>query len=110
MTNWKTDPLYRQILGEARALWGELAPEDRPELLRIEERKGTPWDELSPSGRLIDVWLLDDSGIRLVPILRREAHEFGPTRGAFSRFGLVRFAIALDLTQVGLEYRLGPEI
>lgn len=110
MANWKSDPLYRQILGEALALWGELDPDDRPELLRIEERKGTTWDDLDPSGLILDVWLLDDSGIRLVPILRREEHDFGSARGAFSRFGLVRFAIGPDSSQVGLEYRLGPAI
>jgi len=110
MAHWKTDPLYRRILDEARALWGELPLGDRPELIRIEERGASTWGDANPSGRLVDVWLLDDAGVRLVPILRREGHDFGPTRGIYSRFGLLRFVIAPDRGQVGLEYRLGPEI
>jgi len=110
MATWKTDPLYRRILDEARALWHELPLGNRPDLLRIEQRAMAPWHDPEPSGRLIDVWVIDDADIRLAPILRREEHEFGSARGEYHRFGLIRFAITPDRRQVVLDYRLGPEI
>ncbi|MDB5349899.1 MAG: hypothetical protein JWN86_1146 [Planctomycetota bacterium] len=110
MLKWKTDPLYRQILDETRALWAKLASDARPELLRIEDRAPVPHEAPIFSGRVVDVWVLDDTGLRLVPILRREAHEPGATRGEFFRFGLIRFSINARRNRVDLEYQLGPTI
>jgi hypothetical protein len=110
MAEWKTDPLMRLVLAEVQALWDENRAPDRPVLLRIEQRQSSRRDRADAKGPLIHVWLLDDYGLRLAPILRREPHDFGVTRGEFSRYGLVRFHIATDRTHAAIEYRLGPSI
>ncbi len=110
MAKWKTDPLLRAILGEASALWAELEETRRPQLLRIEQRSADDSGEPDLEGPLKDVGMIDDSGVRLAPILRRERHDPGTTRGDYSQFGLVRFSVSADGLRVILDFRLGPQI
>ena len=110
MSSWKSEPLYCAILHEVQALWEDLEGSGRPMLLRIEERTAPPWDGSPALGQLRNVWVFDAHGPRLAPILRHEEHDFGPTTGEFSRFGLVRFAASRDGGTLTFEYRLGPSI
>lgn len=102
MPKWKSDPLYREVFAEIRALWDEVEGRGGPLLFRVEER--------SPSSRPTEVWLYDDAGFRVVPMLRREPHDYGPASGGFHRFGLVWFLVADDRRKLTLGYRLGPQI
>jgi hypothetical protein len=110
MAKWKTDPLLRAILSEASALWAELDEARRPQLLRVEQRSPDDSGEPDLDGSLQDVWMIDGAGVRLAPILRRERHDPGATRGDYSQFGLVRFSVSEDGLRVALDFRLGPEI
>ncbi len=110
MAEWKTDPLIRLVFAEIQALWEELRSPDRPILLRVEQREASVSSVASSVGRLINVWLFDDYGMRLAPILRREAHDFGSLRGGYDRYGLVRFEVAADRSRVALTYRVGPSL
>ena len=107
MSTWKTDPVVRLIFAEIDALWKALAPETRPLLLRVEQR---PDDGRAGAcdGRLANIWLFDDHGARLAPILRREPHDFGPDQAGYHRYGLIEFAVCADLTGANLRYRFGP--
>lgn len=110
MASWRQDGLYFAVLQEARALWDVLPTSSRPLLLRVEERLPIPWSSSMGSGRIGNLWLVDDHGARLAQILRNEPHEFGPTSGDFSRYGLVRFAMSEDREEVVMDYELGPSI
>ena len=110
MANWKTDPLHRAILGEAQALWAELEESHRPQLLRVERRSSHETGEADLDGSVLDVWMIDDSGVRLAPILRREPYDPGETDGDYSQFGLVRFSVSEDGLRVALDFRLGPRV
>lgn len=109
---WKTDRLYALILGEVRALWDDLARAGLqgsrpPEALRVEEQNddGNGPDARAPARH---VWYLDAEGARLVPGLRSEAFDPGAIRGAFFQFGLVRFQINGDRSQVAFNCQFGP--
>ena len=110
MAEWKTDPLIRLVIAEIRALWEELRSPDRPILFRVEQRSASGPPVASSMGRLVNVWLFDDYGIRLAPILRREAHGFGEPRGGYDRYGLVQFEVDASRSRVALSYRVGPSL
>jgi hypothetical protein len=110
MAEWKHDPLIRLVFVEIGALWEEFPAPARPLLFRVEERMPAASRGDSVMGRLVNVWLFDDHGVRLAPILRREAHDFGETRDGLHRYALVLFQISTDRTHVRLKYTLGPRI
>ena len=110
MAEWKTDPLIRLVFAEIRALWEELRSPDRPILFRVEQRSSSGPSVASSMGWLVNVWLFDDYGTRLAPILRREAHDFGEPRGKYHRYGLIQFEVDADRSRVALTYRVGPSL
>ena len=111
MGNWKTDPVYQGVFEEIQALWADLDTSVRPLLFRVEEREPkTSWDGPTTRGSVLRVWLYDDAGARLTPLLRKEDHDFGETRGEFSLYGLVKFSIEADRSQLVLGFQLGPEV
>ena len=111
MSNWKADPVYQGVFEEIEALWADLDPSVRPLLFRVEERTPkTSWDGPTTRGPVLRVWLYDDAGARLTPFLRKVEHDFGETRGEFSLYGLVKFAIEGDQSVLILGFQLGPEI
>lgn len=110
MAEWKTDPLIRLVFAEVRAFWEELRSPDRPLLFRVEQRTASGPSAASATGRLVNVWLFDDYGVRLAPILRREAHDFGEPQGGYDRYGFVQFEVDADGSRVALAYRVGPSL
>ena len=54
--------------------------------------------------------MFDDYGVRLAPILRREAHDFGEPQGGYDRYGFVQFEVDADGSRVALAYRVGPSL
>jgi hypothetical protein len=108
---WKHDPIYVCLFEEIGALWADLDRSTRPTLLRVEEHEPkTSWNGPTLDGRTMSIWIYDDFGARLAPILRREDHNFGGTRDDFYVYGLVKFAIESGRDGALLEFRLGPEI
>ena len=110
MTSWKNDPLHREIFHEVRSLWDEVDEATRPLLYRVEERPSQDFSQPGRSSRPAEVWIYDDSGFRVVPLLGAQAHEFGAVRRGCFEYGLVWFAIASDRAKVRLAYCLGPEV
>ena len=110
MATWKSDPLIQVVFAEVQALWDDLDHPERPLLLRVEERTPATWGGSPSTGGLRNVWIFDDHGARLAPILRHEDHEFGPPHGEFSRYGLVQFAVRRNSAELALRYHLGPSI
>jgi len=110
MAQWKSDPVIGLVFAEITALWKLSTSSGGPILLRVEERDSVGTESAASPGRLVNVWLFDDHGVRLAPILRREAHDFGATRDGYHSYGLVRFVLSTDRTLVTLTYWLGPSI
>src|SRR4051794_6293180 len=109
MQFWKSDPLYQQVFAEVRSAWEHLSPEDRPYLVRIEERSVAPSGGAAiDAGRLRLLWLLDGYGVRLANGLRQDPHEFGRPRGSRSEYGLAQFRVARDRLSVDLRLRFHP--
>ena len=105
MSNWKSDPLYREIFEEIRALWDQVDESVRPMLYRVEDRS-----RLNDESSTTEVWVYDDEGFRSVPMLRAETHNPGPTTNGFDRFGRVWFNVDRRVSKLMLAYRLGPKI